>query len=299
MHALFSRTIKEQIVILFLVVCGVASLCILFFSVPPRNFPQGEIIDIPEGSTMSQIADTLYQHNIIRSPFVFTVAITLQGARNTIVAGDYYFKKPENLGSISSRFVNGMFGLELVKVTIPEGLTNIQIAVKFPKSEFPLFDADYFLAHAPQGYLFPDTYSFFQNVTAKKVIGRMQDVFNAKTKALRQDALDQKRNFANVVILASILEEEARPADMPMVAGVLANRLAINMPLQVDAATSTYKTKGIPLTPISNPGVEALSAALHPTKSDYLYYLSDLGGKIYYAKTFDEHQTNRELYLNK
>lgn len=299
MHVLFSRSVKEQIVTLLCVLFCVIGFCVLFFSVPPSNFPSGTIVDIPEGSTMSEIAKTLHNQHIIRSPFMFKAAITLQGARNSIVAGVYYFKKPENSGSISSRLVNGVFGLELKKVTIPEGLTNIQIASKFPKSEFPLFDSEYFLVHAPQGYLFPDTYSFFQNVTAKKVIGRMQDVFNSKTKELRQDALDQKRNFANVVILASILEEEARPADMPMVAGVLANRLAINMPLQVDAATSTYRTKGIPLTPISNPGLVALQAVLHPTKSEYLYYLSDLSGKIYFAKTFEEHQINRERYLNK
>ncbi len=285
----------------FFLACAIVSFAVftlVFIFAPLTKAPFPQIVEISKGSTLNQAASLLKDRNLIYSEFVFKALVVLQGGKRNIVAGDYYFTNPHGTASLARRFVKGNFGLELEKITIPEGLTNKQIANLF-KLQFSLFDDEYFLKNAPQGYLFPDTYSFFPNVSAKSVIGRMQDVFSTKTERIKNDATVLKRNFANIVILASILEEEAKPEDMKMVSGVLANRLAINMPLQVDAATSTYKSKGIPLVPISNPGLDALEAALYPTKNDYLYYLSDLKGKIYYAKTFDEHQTNRELYLNK
>ena len=69
------------------------------------------------------------------------------------------------------------------------------------------------------------------------------------------------------------------------------------MPLQVDAAFVTYKTKGLPGSPIGNPGMEALQAAIHPKSSPYLYYLHDKNGEIHYAKLFSEHRQNVEKYL--
>ncbi len=298
MHVI-TRYLKKEIILVgvFGVIVFSAFVASLLLT-PPSDFPFPKIVEVPKGTTLGQVATLLKNDHIIHSPFLFKVLVFIQGGKRSIVAGDYYFTKPGGTGNISSRFVKGVFGLELMKVTIPEGLTNIQIA-KILSQQFSLFDTEYFLKNAPQGYLFPDTYYFFPNVSAKSVIGRMQDVFNTKTEIINNEAVSLKRNFANIVVIASILEEEARPDDMKMVSGVLANRLAINMALQVDAATSTYETRGIPLTPISNPGLVALDAALHPTKNDYLYYLSDLKGKIYYGKTFDEHQRNRELYLNK
>ena len=124
--------------------------------------------------------------------------------------------------------------------------------------------------------------------------------FAEEEKQTRAEANEQSKNFANVVVIASILEKEVKtPEDKKLVAGIIYKRLSIGMPLQIDSASSTYETKGLPTTPISNPGLESLGAALHPTKTDNLYYLSDLSGKIYYAKTFDGHQTNRELHLNR
>jgi UPF0755 protein len=69
------------------------------------------------------------------------------------------------------------------------------------------------------------------------------------------------------------------------------------MPLQVDPSPETYKKKGLPARPLNNPGFEALVAALRPTKSAFLYYLTGKDGKMRYAKTFAEHQTNIITYL--
>ncbi len=248
---------------------------------------------------MNQVADELVGVNVIRSAFLFKALIVLQSGQKSVIAGDYYFDKPETLGMIASRMAKGDFRLVSVKVTIPEGWTNVQIA-KYLSQKLYRFNVNSFLATAPQGYLFPDTYYFFPDTGTNGVIGRMEDVFNTKTASLKEQVQAQGKNFANVVVIASILEEEAKTVqDKEIIAGILLKRLSIGMPLQVDSATSTYTTKGLPLVPISNPGLTSLEAAFNPTPTDYLYYLSDLSGNIYYAKTFAEHEQNRIKYLGK
>lgn len=284
------------------------SICILlivmsfigvFFFTPPQSFGTEAVVDIPEGVGLTKTAEILKSNGIISSKFLFKSAIVLQGGTRSIVAGGYYFKHPQGLLEISSRLTKGISGLELEKITIPEGFTNEQIADLFA-SRFHFFDKEFFLQNAPQGYLFPDTYSFYQNVTAKGVLGRMQDVFNKKTADLKTEAESLNVSFPNLVVIASLLEEEVQTVeDKKLVSGIIQNRLKIDMPLQIDTASTTYRERGLPLVPISNPGLESIEAALHPTKSDYFYYLSDLRGRIYYAKTFEGHQINRERYLNK
>jgi UPF0755 protein len=68
--------------------------------------------------------------------------------------------------------------------------------------------------------------------------------------------------------------------------------------LQTDSPYNTYKYKGLPPTPISNPGLESIHAALNPRETSYLYYLSDKDGRMYYAKDFETHKKNKALYLN-
>jgi UPF0755 protein len=101
-----------------------------------------------------------------------------------------------------------------------------------------------------------------------------------------------------VISLASILEGEAKTEeDMRIVAGILLARLKYGMPLQVDAAPETYKTKGIPPIPINNPGMMSLLAVFNPTNSQYLFYLTGKDGAMHYAKTYDEHKRNIRKYL--
>jgi len=99
--------------------------------------------------------------------------------------------------------------------------------------------------------------------------------------------------------LASLIEKEARTnEDKHIVAGILLNRLALGMPLQVDAARDTYEHTGLPSKPICNPGLESINAILHPTKTDYLYYLTGRDDLMHYATTFAGHQSNRRKYLD-
>jgi UPF0755 protein len=121
--------------------------------------------------------------------------------------------------------------------------------------------------------------------------------------------------------MASIIERETRTAeDRRLVSGILWKRISIGMPLQVDATFeyytkyntytvtkqvmredspyNTYTNKGLPPTPIANPGLDSIIAALKPTASPYLYYLTGRDGKMYYATDFAGHKKNRRLYLD-
>jgi UPF0755 protein len=154
----------------------------------------------------------------------------------------------------------------------------------------PNFNTTIFLEKTKnrQGYLFPDTYFFNKSITADGVIGALHMNFNKKVVSPQND----------VVVMASILEKEASgKRDVGVIAGILWKRITLNMPLQVDAAPETYKEKGLPVMPISNPGLVSIFAALHPIDSPYLYYLHDKNGMVHYAKTFAEHKKNIGLYL--
>ncbi|OGZ45620.1 MAG: hypothetical protein A3C84_02340 [Candidatus Ryanbacteria bacterium RIFCSPHIGHO2_02_FULL_48_12] len=174
-----------------------------------------------------------------------------------------------------------------------------------------------------EGYLFPDTYRIYKDADAREIVDRMLKNFQERlTQAgIFDKILQDKRNLYEVLTVASMLEEEARTyEDRRMIAGIIQNRIRANIPLQIDATLmyvtgrgthllteedlnldspyNTYEYKGLPIGPISSPGLESIRAALDPAKSDYLYYLSDKDGRIYYSKTFEEHKAKKLKYLN-
>jgi UPF0755 protein len=148
----------------------------------------------------------------------------------------------------------------------------------------------------------------------------MRDNFDAKLAPLVADVRASGRRLSDTVILASLVEKEARTSvNRRIVAGILLNRLRLGMPLQVDAVFgyiygrdtyspsfadlkvdspyNTYMHPGLPPGPINNPGLDALLAVLHPTETAYLYYLTDRDGVMHYAKTYATHQANQAKYL--
>ena len=95
-----------------------------------------------------------------------------------------------------------------------------------------------------------------------------------------------------------MIEGEPRgEEDRGFLSGILWKRFDIGMPLQADAAPETYKRRGLPESPISNPGIKAILVAIYPKTSPYLYYLHDREGNIHYAKNFEEHIKNKSRYL--
>jgi UPF0755 protein len=238
-----------------------------------------------------------------------------------LVAGDYYFSRPISVYSVVSRLVKGNFDLDSIKVTIPEGLSMSQIAMNL-SSKLKNFSVDDFMTYSPEkeGYLFPDTYFFMPDIKAGEVIDELQKNFEEKIETVQPTIDAFGKPEEDVIIMASILEEEARtPEDWQIISGILWKRIKIGMPLQVDSTLgyvtgkvsselttadlkkdspyNTYVYKGLPPTPICNPGIETITAAVTPTTTPYLYYLSDENGVIHYAATFAEHIRNRAKYL--
>ena len=294
----------------------------MYLEIPPRNFPQGSVINIKSGDTLKGISINLHNFGVIKSPFLFRLFVTMQGGEKKLIAGDYLLDKREGSFDIAHRIVNGRFHLTTFKATIPEGWTSVQIA-EYLKQNLIAFDSKKFisLSKNKEGYLFPDTYFISPTIKPEDMIEKMNDNFYQKIKTI-SGVSTSTHTLKDVMIIASILEEEARTTESRrIVAGILWKRFSIGMPLQVDSTFlyingkntyeltlddlkinspyNTYLYKGLPPGPISNPGTDAIFASANPIKTKYLYFLSSKSGKMYYATTFEEHKRNKELYLDK
>lgn len=288
---------------------------------PPKEFPAQKVIQIGQGISLAQVSNLLKEEHVIRSTLLFEISVILLGGETRLQAGDYYFTKPLSLPVIASRFTHGEFGLSPMKITILEGYGVADIA-RVLKEKLLDFDETTFIAHARnwEGFLFPDTYFFLPHIPPDDVIKIMNDNFKRKIQPLDEKIRKFGKSEHDIVTMASIIEREAMTfEDRRMVSGILWKRIAIGMPLQVDATFlyvngettahlstqdlaidspyNTYRYKGLPKGPIGNPGLDAILAALEPKKSPYLYYLSDKNGTMHYSKTFEEHKSNKEKYL--
>jgi len=317
-----SRSVSRNFLLVgaFIALLLVASLYWVLF-VPARGFPVGETIVIPRGAAVSEVADILKERNVVSSPFLFRVYMKMFKRGDTVLAGAYLLNKKQSLLGIVDRITSGDFHLENIKVLITEGMDVLDIAKKL-KTDLPYFDDKKFieLATKEEGYLFPDTYFFIDGVAPESVIAMMKDNFTKKTAGLEQKISASGHTLAEIVTMASIIEREAvTPKDRRIISGILWKRISIRMPLQVDATFdyingkgtssltiddlkidspyNTYVYRGLPPGPIGNPGLDCIIAALEPEKTPYLYYLSDKGGTIHYAKTFEEHVKNKMKYL--
>jgi UPF0755 protein len=304
--------------------CGLM-ICIIFLYFfllsSPFGFPVGRVVRIEEGWSVGQVAEELRRLKVIRSRAAFKL-VSAATADGNVLAGDYFFSIRRNVFAVANKLSSGEYGLEPTKVTITEGSTVNEIAEAIAM-KFPEFDSEEFLRLAAykEGYLFPDTYQFLPNVSAESAIRTMEENFNKKIAELAEDVEKIGRPIEDVVTLASLLEKEASDTKTrQMISGILWKRLEIDMPLQVDAVFlyingkstyelsiadlrqndspyNTYKYKGLPPGPIGSPSLESIYAALNPIPSDYLYYLADRAGNTYYARTFDEHKANKNMYI--
>lgn len=263
----------------------------------PGDFPIGAIVNIAEGANLRGVSLKLQNEHIIKSRVAFEAFVIIYGGEKHLIPADYLFENKEPVWEVARRIFRGERHLAPVKVTIPEGFNVSDIADTFvPK--LANFNKEKFLFLAKDGYLFPDTYFFFTTDTEIEVIRSMSENFEKKITPLLPEIISSGKNEKDIIIMASIIEEEAKgDEDRGVIAGILWKRIKIGMSLQVDAVPSTYKTKGLPQNPIGNPGLEAIKAAIYPQSSPYLYYLHDKNGFIHYAKTFAEHKQNVAKYL--
>lgn len=319
MRAFFSDEKNRKKIIAFLVALVVAIFISIIIN-PPADFPSGKIITVSEGESLEQITTGLQNAGAIRSSFIFSSTVILLGGERKVVVGDYLLKKPENVLDLAYRFAFGKTDIPLVKITVPEGW-NVRQMSDYLAIHLTNFNTTKFknIASSSEGYLFPDTYFVSPMATPEFLLQKMRSNFEQKINSIPQIKTFRKP-LSDVVIMASILENEARTtADRQIVAGILWKRLALGMLLQVDSTIAyvtgkdltqltatdlkikslynTYLHKGLPPGPIGNPGLDALTSAVTPIATNYLYYLSDKDGMMHYATTFAEHQKNIAKYL--
>ena len=304
------------------VAATVVILAYSFFFAPPFGFAPNTTIRIPYGTSTPAIAAELADAKVVAHPSLLRLILRISGESGTIRTGIYRFATPENVFTVAYRLVTGDYGIPPVKLTFIEGATvrdlANQVAVAFPGIAADDFSA---IAGAQEGYLFPDTYLFSPSADPASIVKDMHANFDEKIAPLMNDIRASGHTVADIVTMASLIEKEARDeTDRRMVAGILWNRVRLGMPLQVDAVFgyingrdtyspsladlkvdspyNTYLHPGLPPGPICNPGLDAIDAAIHPTKTGYLYYLTGKDGKMHYAATYAGHQANLRKYLD-
>lgn len=292
----------------------------LIFSAP-MQFPINDMVNIPDGVSTDTAGQILENRKIIRSKATFIILTKIFGDGH-IQAGGYLFDKRENVFEVASRLSKGVHNLQSIKITFPEGTTVKDMAELCSKYLTQCKKEDFIAkASSLEGYLFPDTYFFWENADAEIVINMMNATHKQKIATLDKEIRLFGKPIHDVLVMASILEKEARKyEDMQKVSSVLWKRIELGMLLQVDASLdyaldkntyeltlkdlattspfNTYKYKGLPPSPIANPGIDSIRAAISPTPTKYLYYLTDRSGNFYFAENHDKHLINKRKYMN-
>lgn len=317
-----SRQHANRRTLIILICAGFLSTYLYLAEIrPPDNFPINELIAISEGASLSDAGTTLEKNAVVRSARALRILVALMGRERDIRAGDYLFKEPKDLFSVARAISIGAFGLEPMRIRIPEGATTREMALIF-SGRLLRFNKNTFLEKAlpMEGFLFPDTYFFLPNATEDLVVRTMRQNFNTQIAAIADKIQAFGKPLKEVVIMASLLEREARKAeDRRKIAGVLWNRLNRGMLLQVDAAFlytigkgtyqlttkdlqsdspyNTYRYKGLPPGPIGSPSLNSLESAVAPAKHNYLFYLADRSGVTHYSVTYAEHLRKKSRYI--
>ncbi len=288
---------------------------------PPADFPARSFFTVEKGIGLSQLSAQLESARLIRSAGFFKLSAYISGNQGRVLSGEYFVNAPVSSIELLSRIANGAFGIEYKEVTIPEG-SSVKQAAEIIKKAIPEFDTKRFIAIAApfEGYLFPDTYRFLPKTTPEEVLQVTQKNFDDKIATIQSDIVKFGKPLSDIVKMASIVEEEGRTTiTRRTISGILWKRISIGMPLQVDASFlyingknsytltlddlaiespyNSYLHKGLPPTPITNPGLDSLSATISPISTPYLYFLTDKHGVMHYARTFDEHRANKSQYL--
>jgi UPF0755 protein len=288
--------------------------------------------NVQKGWSDDDIAGNLQMLGLIKSSYFFKFYSILSLKHSQLQAGKYSLSSKMSIYDIANKIANGDVIKD--KIVIFEGW-DIKDIGKYlesrdicPQDSFIyLTKKDYsskfdFLQDKPknvdlEGYFFPDSYEITEGESCEDVVNIMLDNFGQKfTPALRVEIKNQKKSIFDIVTMASMIEKEVRTLDdKKIVSGILWKRLSINMPLQLDSTIvyitgsanilakdktinspyNTYKYYGLPKGPISNPGIDSITAAIYPTQTKYWYYLTD--GKTIFSETLDQHNAAKAKYL--
>lgn len=300
-------------------------------AVPAQEHPPLKIVVIPDGSTFQQVAALLERERLIKSRSAFVLLGKSQSADRKIHAGEYELNAGMTPAEILSKLLSGQVVLH--PITIPEGLSFSQIAdllaqqgVADREEVLRLTKDKSFIAslgikaETLEGYLYPDTYKFARGVKPKEVmtvmVEHLRQVFGPDLQARAQEL---KMTVHEVLTLASVIEKETGSnGERSEISAVFHNRLKKRIPLQSDPTViyglpnfdgnlrkkdlvnpspyNTYRWVGLPPGPIANPGGQAIRAALYPSNSRALYFVSRNDGTHQFSVTLAEHNEAVEKY---
>lgn len=303
-----------------------AILLFYFLQKPPTDFPTNSTTSISQGASVSEIVEQFEQQHYVRSGTLLQAMLAFMYDATAIQAGVYSFTEPLTLREVAEHITRNGPEEPLLPVTFPEGLTIADFAA-IAESALPQFDATTFLTIAmeKEGALFPETYFVPEYYTEVDLFELMRDTHTEVLEQYQEEIDSHNLDQYEILTLASIIEREANtPESMKGVSSVLQNRLAIGMPLQADASIeyvletplrdlpegvlaqvlktkdspyNTYLYKGLPPTPIGNPGRDSIEAVLFPIETEYLYYITDNEGVFHFATSLQEHNANIARYL--
>lgn len=313
----------KKLLILFIVIILTAGIAFAWWKngispADPRN-NSSQIFVIEKGAGVREVANNLKQKGLIKDPIVFFLLTKKIGFDKKIQAGDFRLNPSMNLYAIIEALTHGTLD---IWVTIPEGLRALEIADIFEK-ELPTYESGWKnTLVSNEGYLFPDTYLIPKDADINIVLSLMKNNFDKKYQTLNTSKSNLSKN--EIVTIASMIEREAlKNEEKPSISSVIANRLRDGMSLDIDATLqyikgrdssgkwwsvptaddkkinspyNTYRNAGLPPTPISNPGFEAISAALNPKQTNYYYYIHDSNGNVHFAETLEKHNENIQKY---
>ncbi len=278
-------------------------------------------VEIEKGESVSSISKKLESKGLVNSSVIFYLYERIKDKK--IVAGKYLI--PDNLTLVEIANVLEKGERQVRRITIPEGWRMEQMAT-YLEANTGILALDFLQeAQGKEGKLFPDTYELMDQPTAKEVIKKMDDNYLFRISELLPTD-DQ-------LVLASIVEREAASdSERADIAGVFANRLKIGMKLEADPTVqyqkdsnnypqiglisydfwqklaigdlrgvqgpyNTYLHSGLPPSPICNPGLASIEAAVNPAQHDYYYFLHGSDGNIYFSKNEAEHNRKKAEYL--
>ena len=318
--------------IVLLILLGASYLAIVHYIYNSPSVKEDVFVAIPAGSGLSGISSKLLESGVIVNDKLFILFVIKEGWQDDLKAGEYKFEKGLTMSDVANKIVQG--DVQLDKVIIPEGLTVKEIARLLdqkgivPESEFINETQNKELiedllgpgVNSLEGYLFPETYSYSRSLTSKELITLMVQRFKAVYEPL--SSLRNKINLTDteILTLASIVEKETGAGfERPLISAVFQNRLRIGMKLDSDPTViygmgnnyngnlrkrdlrqyteyNTYVIKGLPPSPIANPGEDSIMAVLNPADVKYLYFVSKGDGTHHFSNSLREHQNAVNKY---
>lgn len=305
-------------------------------------------VTIPIGSSATGIGEILEKQGIIKDAKVFKYYVKFKN-ESGFMAGDYKMTTAMSMQEIIESLKTGKVAQEVVfKITIPEGKQLTEIAkiiaektdqthevvfsqlnspdfVNLLKEKFPELLTNEILEakvkYPLEGYLFPATYSFYEeNTTVETIVTEMLTKTMTVLDEYSAQMAEQQLSPHKLLTMASLIEEEATAkVDREKIASVFYNRIKAGMPLQTDPTVlyalgehksrtlyedleydspyNTYKYKGTPPGPIANAGTMSIEAALNPDQTDYFYFLATSEGEVIFTKTLNEHNQQKAKHI--